>query len=126
MTEDLERISAIEALLDGSDHLDGLIARIYEFGWDYEGRGAELGVKHLDRMLLRFINGEITSDIIVRWANAIEGREDIYFEKDQEEKIDSMVYELANPDLALALDRSRAQTLLRALRDPDAVPDPQS
>jgi hypothetical protein len=50
--------------------------------------------------------------MVERWANLIEGREDISFEGKHEKWIAETVYELANPALTAQLDITRARELI--------------
>jgi hypothetical protein len=48
-------------------------------------------------MLERFLSGDLTSGDLERWANAIEGREDIGLDADAADALKEVIFELANP-----------------------------
>lgn len=70
-----------------------------ETEWD---SGRELVVfnrEHINSVLDRFVNKEISSADVEEWANLIEGREDINYEKGYEDVIKEIIFQLANPIL---------------------------
>lgn len=112
---ELERLQAVSDLLDFISPVEELTERMCAFGWDYEGRCVTLKRAHLIMALERYITGQISSVEIERWANLIEGREDIVFETGFDELIGRLIYELANPSLTQALNKGQAQNLIESL-----------
>jgi hypothetical protein len=110
--ENSARRSAVQALLEMSEPLDSVFQRLQHFGWDYEGVPVLLERKHLVRALQKYLGGELMAADIEKWANGIEGREDIDFEEQYEGVIDETLYELANPLLTMQLEKLRAQALI--------------
>lgn len=92
---------------------DGLVA----VSWDCETPLYEVRKSHLVSVLVRFNSGDLSAGDLERWADLIEVREDLFFEKPFEALIGEIVYELANPILTGGLDRARAGQLLAKLNE---------
>jgi hypothetical protein len=109
------RLDLISSLLELSISLDELTKELNKFPWDYDGKGVELTRIHLSRILERYLKDELSENEIEQWANMIECREDICFEKGFERHIDKILHELANPILFEPLNKGLAQILFRKL-----------
>ncbi|WP_156811082.1 hypothetical protein [Cupriavidus sp. USMAHM13] len=109
------RLDTVRALVELSFPLDEIESRLREFDWDFEGEAIELSRAHLIDVLRRYLSRELSVSDVERWANLIEGREDIALEKRSEEKLDEVLYELANPALMVPLDESHASAIIEAL-----------
>jgi hypothetical protein len=107
-----DRSSAIENLLNFSRPLDELHRKLSDFEWDFDGVPIVLRPEHIVHVLRRYLCGELHPSMVERWANLIEGREDISFEGKHEKWIAETVYELANPALTAQLDITRARELI--------------
>lgn len=116
MTADaMDRLAVLSDLLAMARPLEEIAAQLADMEWDYEGEGVELSRQHLATVLQRFLNNTLLADDVECWANLIEGREDVCFESGCGQKIEEVLFELANPLLTQPLDRSRAAVLLSAL-----------
>lgn len=71
---------------------------------------------HVIRMLERFLSGELTSGDLERWANAIEGRDDIGLDTDAADALKDVIFELANPTLQGATTEESARAWVTRLR----------
>ena len=107
-----KRFEVVKSLIELSCPLDVIAATICEFNWDYEGEPVELSRKHFVNALSLYMSGELSASEVEKWANLLEGREDIFFEKGSEEWIEEVMYELANPSLTVPLDIDHARTLI--------------
>ncbi|OOE76077.1 hypothetical protein [Salinivibrio sp. ML290] len=107
-----KRLETVKHLVSLSKPLDELSEYLSEFSWDYEGK--PLIVKSIDiiNVLNRYICGDINADSVEQWANMLECREDIEFE---EEKIECVVYSLANPELEGPNSIDYSKTLINKL-----------
>lgn len=76
--------------------------------WDCPGPVVTLRVDHIVQVLRRFLDGEFGADTIERWANALEGREDIGLDAPWAVALKQVIFELANPDLIGPLTDERA------------------
>lgn len=107
-----ERLDAVRSLAEYSRSLTEISDHLNTFKWDYEGQLFCFSKGHIVSVLERYLSGEFTSKNIEEWANIVECREDIYFDKDYEEKIENVIYELANPILTRFLDPFRARDII--------------
>jgi hypothetical protein len=107
-----ERIKVISELVELGKPLNEVADRVGEFPWDYTGEPVTLTSRHIASIVNRFLSGELSSSDIERWANLIEGRDDVDFEKEHQGWIGMVVHELANPILTEPLTVSRARELL--------------
>ena len=115
MTEDDRRLVLVRELLEFSKPVDEVARNLAQFSWDFEATGVVLTRKHIANVLRRFLNRELTSDQVVDWANAVEGRDDVEYSADQDQILSQSVFELANPLLTERLSDERAIELLNIL-----------
>lgn len=113
MTDD--RIAAVTSLLEFSEPLEQLAERMSEFDWDCTGQPVVLMPEHVVEVLERFLSDQIPASIVERWANLVEGRDDVDFQY-RDGLMSVVVHELANPTLTLPLDRARAALLVERLK----------
>lgn len=92
--------------------LKGNLAR---FAWDSEEELAVLEKRHLVNVLTRFLNGQLSGDDVMEWANAIELREDIAIESGSENLVKDIIFDLANPEINYKLDSIRARRYIESL-----------
>lgn len=107
-----DRSVVIENLLNLSSPLDDLRQQLSSFDWDFEGVAVVLNRHHVMDVLSRYLSGELTAAIVEQWANLLEGREDISFDRMHEKWIADTIFELANPVLTARLDMTRARELI--------------
>src|SRR6202020_2858408 len=82
------------------------LRELESYGWDSE----ELVIlKRSDiiNVISSYLNNHIGEIDIENWANYLENREDIGFEKTYDITIKDILYELANPDLTIKLSKNR-------------------
>ena len=109
------RLDVLKALIELSSPLNDLRSSLQKFDWDFQGVPIEFGRIHLVNVLRRYLNRELVATDIEQWANLLEAREDIFFEKNAEGQLDEVLYELANPVLTASLDDDRASAIIEAL-----------
>src|SRR5262249_40570193 len=95
--------------------VDTLIKLVGQFTWDYNGDPVELSAAHVAEVLNRYINGQLSALDVENWANLIEGREDIEFAAPDQDRLKSVMHELANPLLTEPLYIDGAKKLLEKL-----------
>jgi hypothetical protein len=81
----------------------------------YSGKGVELRANHALKILTLFLEDALTPNEVEKWADLVECREDIYFEKSSKQWIDRVIHELANPLLTRSLDKQRANELIEGM-----------
>ena len=94
-----KRLETLKNLATFSKFLDELSSDLSEFNWDYDGEPLVVTSSQIAKVLQRYISGEIDAGEVEQWANMLECREDIEFEKNNEEQLDNIIYCLANPEL---------------------------
>ncbi|MBX7229849.1 MAG: hypothetical protein K1X48_09615 [Burkholderiaceae bacterium] len=110
-----KREKVLQQLVSFSKPLDILLDEVKRLDWDFDGSSINMDVKHICGVLLRYINGELTTQDVESWANLVEGREDIDFESSHATVMDECIYELANPYLTSVLSVERAGELIQLL-----------
>lgn len=110
------RQRVLDELLSISKPLELISQSLKHFSWDFEGKPALIRKSHLVAALSRFLDGSIIDKEIESWANLIECREDLESDKLNEELIDEIIYELANPELEGSLNQERCIKYLEKLK----------
>lgn len=85
------------------------------FEWDSEQELATLNVVDMARMLEGYLSSFVSQSEIEEWANLIEGRDDIGFEKENELVLREVLFEIANPELTKPLTLQSAKEALKKL-----------
>ena len=67
--------------------------------WDYEGKPFIIHSDQVLEVLNRYVSGNLSSEEIENWANLIECREDMDFDKEERVTLEKIIYQLANPVL---------------------------
>jgi hypothetical protein len=111
-----ERRRALEALLNAELPIEHLKANLTKYSWDSNVDLATLVADHVANVLSRFIGGRMAAADVEDWANAVEGRDDVGFDRKNELELRELIYELANPLLTHPLTEERARQLLQMIR----------
>ena len=95
-----DRARAVRALIGFERPLDGLIAELAVFPWDWEGEPLGIvGEPELASALRAWSRGELPGETLFTWATALEVRDDVNFASVE---VSEAVHALANPDLQTA------------------------
>ena len=100
-TEDRRRI--LLSLLSIDRPLETILAEVATLPWDGDDELVTLRATHVVDVLKLFQRGECGSADVERWANAIEGREDVGLEGETAPLVKQAVFDLANPALQGAI-----------------------
>jgi len=114
MIDEVHRVALIEELLQMARPISEVARALSNLEWDYEGEGVTLAKHHLTSVLERFLLGELDASEVERWANLVEGRDDVDISTAGRHALDAL-HELANPLLTQALSVERARTLVSLL-----------
>src|SRR5215813_10697261 len=108
------RREVLDSLINFNIDLEAVKIALAKFAWD-SPEEVTLKTKHIQSILERFIHRDLSSVDVENWANLVEGREDIAYDEQDKSTLKQLVFELANPILAGALDHQRAENLLGKL-----------
>lgn len=117
MEKDDTRQMLLHQLLTLSAPVEQVLPQLLTLRWDEAGQPEQLTRANLRAALQRNGAGMLSAAELERWANALEGRDDLDFETGHEAAIDKVLFELANPLLTQALDRQRTDVLLSLLSE---------
>jgi len=110
-----KRMDTIKSLVSLSKSLNDISSDLAMFGWDYEGEPLVVTSPQIIEVLQLYISGRIGADVLEQWANMLECREDIVFEKNVEDKLENIIYCLANPELEGAITSERCKQFVKEL-----------
>jgi hypothetical protein len=119
MTDDRDttasRAQALQSLVELRTPLDDAIAELAHFEWDSDEDLATLTRADALRLLDRYLQHTMTADECQRWADALEGRDDLGFETGSEDLIKEFLFQIATPELAEPLTKEFAERWLGRL-----------
>jgi hypothetical protein len=79
---------------------DALMSELKSFGWDWDGDPLLILKKEdLLRIIERFLANDITAAQLQRWAENLEIRDDVAFDEQEKELLDSVFFRLATPEI---------------------------
>lgn len=106
----------LEELILNPQRAEEIIEELAAFDWDCDRSLVVLTLEKIANILLAIIADKLSVGDIYNWANAIEGRDDIAYDENNAERINALIYELANPYLTETLTKERAEYLLDLCR----------
>lgn len=109
------RIETLNNLVSYSKPLHLLSNELSNYSWDYTELPVILTTKHLSNILKRCILGDISVLEVENWANLIECREDLDYEELNYERIEEIIFRLANPELEGDLNMSIVKKIAESL-----------
>jgi len=109
------RAELIRLIAEGHFPLDSVREELSTFPWDSEEPLFTLRREHVERILDRYLTGELSAAEVEAWAEALEVRDDIGF-ADDGPTLQNAIFSLANPSVNGALTPDRAHELLERLR----------
>ena len=81
MTAATHRQQLLRSLVELERPLAEIVHELSRLGWDSDRDLVTLERRHVLRILERFREGELPAEQVEAWANAVEAREDIAFER---------------------------------------------
>ncbi len=106
----------LQSLVEMDRSLDSVLGELAGVAWDSEEELVTLQPAHVIEILIRFQSARLGAEDVERWANAIEGRDDIGFADESRALLKETIFDLANPDLQGALTTEAAARLVERLR----------
>jgi hypothetical protein len=76
---------------------------------------ATMRIDNITEALNRYLNGSVSAKDVEKWADAVEGRDDIEYAGGQEKTISELLSVLSNPEINGPLTLAAAMTLLAGL-----------
>jgi len=105
----------LEYLVDRSKPLNEILDALSEFDFDSEPLVALKG-EHVIKLLSDYVAGKIDESMVERWADAIEVRDDLYYEAEDGDDLKAIIFDLANPLLSGPLTTKEASRMMSELR----------
>ncbi len=105
------RRQTLQELVTFSKPLEFIAKELSQFEWDYDGKPVTIKPVHIVNVLNRFLFGDLTAKELEDWANLIECREDLEYDKYNQEQLEKIIYELANPEIDGQLTIAKCQKM---------------
>jgi len=107
-----ERAQLLERLVQGQEPAEPLMEALAKLGWDWDEEPLlVLQAQHIESMLERFLNGEITAAALADWADRLEVRDDVGLDPKREETLKDLLFRIANPELNGPLTKDTAEAM---------------
>jgi hypothetical protein len=110
-----DRTRALRALVQLQGELGAAITALAPYPWDSVDELVTVTRNDLVRVLRGYLNGELTARDWERWAEALEGRDDIGFDEGSGELIKEFIFESATPEIFEPLTPQLAREWLSRL-----------
>src|SRR3954466_1896943 len=91
-------------------------SELRDFGWGSDVELVLLSRADLASRLERFTASELSARELHEWADSIESREDIGFEREHERMLKEFIFQLANPEIHEELTATVAEDWVKRLR----------
>lgn len=104
----------LESLVDWSKPINETLDALSQFGFDSEPLVALKG-EHVIKLLSDYVAGKIDESLVERWADAVEVRDDLYYEAEGGDDLKAIIYDLANPLLSGPLTTEEASRMMSTL-----------
>ena len=95
----MQRLKDLWDLIELKKRPEELRKILSKYEWDYDGKKVQLTKQHILNVLKRCVEGDVSLSDLEKWANLIECREDIDYERKNREKIISIIFRIANPEI---------------------------
>ncbi len=112
------RKQVLHTLVTFEKPLELIAKELSLFEWDYEGEPVIIEPIHVVSVLNRFLSGDFNAKQVEDWANMIECREDLDYNESNQEQMEQVIYELANPELEGRLTIERCNGIFFVLSLP--------
>lgn len=108
------REALLTSLLNRTRPIEDILNDLSELTFDSDPL-IPLRPEHLISVLDDYLAGIADAESVERWANAVEVRDDLFYEGDNGEIVKEMVFDLANPRLSGALTAETADQMKSTL-----------
>jgi hypothetical protein len=117
MTKLSSKKMLLTALIEATVLPQSIEAELRKLPWDSNVAEVVLSRAHVNHILSLYLAGTVSQNDVERWANSIEGRDDIGYESGYERLLNEVVYQLANPLMTQFLTPESALSLRESLQD---------
>ena len=107
------RASILSNVIAFTKSLDELAKELCRLDWDCPNEVVSMSSQDLINILDRFLQDDINKKELEDWANLIECREDIDFQKG----VESIIYNLANPELEGVITPLKVKDYIKTLKN---------
>lgn len=111
------RLELLNSLIEFKQPLSSILSSLKTFFWDSDEVLVTLEKEHLIHVISQYLNNHFSAVDVENWANAIEGREDIGYATQDEDILNNIIFDLANPILTSPLSPEIAREYLIKLSD---------
>jgi hypothetical protein len=111
----MDRISALRVIVAYQLPVDGALADLASYGWNSDVESVTVAAAEVRSILQRYVAGALSEDDLTRWAEIIEGRDDIALDPVHQEALAMVVFTLANPDSNTRMTPAAAKALIEWL-----------
>lgn len=94
-----------------------LVDELCAYGWDCDTDLIEIQKEHIEKVLDLYLNKKIQAKDLNVWAECLERREDIGFEKEHKDVIDESIFWLANPEINYEITPDLAKRIKKNLKN---------
>lgn len=108
----MNRNDLLKKLINMEESIEFLNEELAKYGWDNDKNLVIFKKTHLLNVLNQYLYDAINENDIEKWANAVECREDIGFQKNYEKILKEIIYQLANPEVTEWLTKEKAKILI--------------
>ena len=110
-----KRMLILSNLINFDKPLNEIKLELRELEWDYNGKEYVVTIKEVINVINKYKTNKISAFELEEWANLIECREDIKFEEKNFNKLNNIIYTLANPVLEGEISKVRIKKLSSGL-----------
>jgi hypothetical protein len=106
----MNRVEALAQIVTFGPERDNAYLELVKYSYDSDVELFEVSESKLSGVLIMSISGNISDDELEDWANFVECRDDLDYER-----IEGYIYALANPLLIGGINRAKIEKMLGVL-----------
>ena len=121
-----DRREALRKVIGSTEPISDAFAALRRFSWDSEQTLVDMYRTDATRVLRRFLDKQFSAEQCVEWADALESRDDVGYEKGHEVLLRQFLFELANPLISTPLSTELAHAWIRRFEGAGGLEHPTS
>lgn len=107
------RMKSVEDLVKLRRPIRNCLEELRNFEWDYDGRPFVLSLEIIFGILERYLNGDLSARNLEEWASAIELRDDIEVDSNDEDLIKEIIEFLSEPSINGSISKEIADGIIK-------------